>query len=79
IDQAREVLLEAAKRDPNVSRDPAPVVVLTELGGSSVNLEVRVWIDDAGHERPVFVSVLEAGKKALDRAGIEIPYPHLQL
>ena len=79
IDQAREALLAAAKQDPNVSRNPEPTVVVTELGGSSVNLEVRVWIDDASHERPVFVSVLEAAKKALDRAGIEIPYPHLQL
>jgi small conductance mechanosensitive channel len=79
IDQAREALLAAAKQDPNVSRNPEPIVVVTELGGSSVNLEVRVWIDDASHERPAFVSVLEAAKKALDRAGIEIPYPHLQL
>ncbi len=65
IDQAREALLAAAKQDPNVSRNPEPIVVVTELGGSSVNL--------------AFVSVLEAAKKALDRAGIEIPYPHLQL
>jgi small conductance mechanosensitive channel len=79
IDQAREALLAAAKEDALVLRDPEPVVLVTELGGSSVNLEVRVWIDDATHERPVFVSVLEAAKKALDRAGIEIPYPHLQL
>jgi small conductance mechanosensitive channel len=79
IDQAREALLAAAKEDALVLRDPEPLVLVTELGGSSVNLEIRVWIDDAAHERPVFVSVLEAAKKALDRAGIEIPYPHLQL
>jgi small-conductance mechanosensitive channel len=53
--------------------------VATGLGDSSVNLEVRVWVDDAAHERRVFLQVLEASKVALDEAGIEIPFPHLQL
>jgi small conductance mechanosensitive channel len=58
---------------------PEPTVVVSELDNSSVNLLVRVWIDDACDERPVFHRVMEASKVALDRAGIEIPFPHLQL
>jgi small-conductance mechanosensitive channel len=58
---------------------PAPDVVAESLGDSSVNLLVRVWIDDASEERPIFYRVMEASKAALDQAGIEIPYPHLQL
>lgn len=79
VDAARDVLLTVARQDPDVLKDPAPQVVMTELGSSSVNLEVRVWVDDARQERPVLVRVLEASKKALDAAGIEIPFPHLQL
>jgi small-conductance mechanosensitive channel len=53
--------------------------VVTSLGDSSVNMRARVWIQDASHEQPVFFRVMEASKLALDRAGIEIPYHHLQL
>ena len=79
IRQARSVLLEAARTTEGVLHTPSPDVVAMELGGSSVNLEVRVWIKDAKEEQPVFFSTLEACKLALDAAGIEIPFPHLQL
>lgn len=79
IPQAREVLLKAARSVEGVMDDPAPAVVVTELGGSSVNLEVRVWIAEVADERRVFFATLEASKLALDDAGIEIPFPHLQL
>jgi small conductance mechanosensitive channel len=79
IDEARRVLLAAAAKVDGVLDTPAPEVVATDLGASSVNLEVRVWIDDAAVERPVSYRVLEACKVALDGAGIEIPFPHLQL
>jgi len=59
--------------------DPAPDVVVMELGDSSVNLSLRVWIERATDEEPVYSAVMEAAKLALDEAGIEIPYPHLQL
>ena len=79
IRQARSVLLDAARATEGVLGTPPPDVVATELGGSSVNLEVRVWIKDAKEEQPVFYGTLEACKLALDAAGIEIPFPHLQL
>ena len=79
IPQAREVLLRAVKEIALVAEQPAPEVVVTNLGGSSVDLEVRVWIATASDEPPVFCKVMEISKLALDEAGIEIPYPHLQL
>ncbi len=79
IDRAREVLLEAAASVEGVMSDPATTVAVTELADSSVNLAVRVWIEDARQERAVLQRTLEACKKALDAAGIEIPFPHLPL
>jgi small conductance mechanosensitive channel len=79
IADARRTLLPAAAGVPGVLRAPPPEVVPVELGDSSVNLEVRVWIDDPAQERRVFAEVLEASKVALDDAGIQIPFPHLQL
>lgn len=77
--EARRVLLEAVGGLDGVLTDPAPAVVTTELGDSSVNLEVWVWVETAAHELPVFFRALEACKLALDDAGIQIPFPHLQL
>jgi small conductance mechanosensitive channel len=79
IPQAREVILKAVRDLKDVSADPAPDVVVKELGGSSVDLLVRVWITEAADEQPVFFRTMEASKLALDAAGIQIPYPHLQL
>lgn len=79
IAEARRVMLAAVRDLEGVLRDPEPSVVAAELGDSSVNLTVRVWIGSASEEIPVRFRVVEACKVALDEAGIEIPFPHLQL
>lgn len=79
IAQARAVLLEAVAGLEGDIPSPPPDVVAVKLGDSTVDLLVRVWIEHAYDERPVFFRVIEASKVALDAAGIEIPFPHLQL
>lgn len=79
IPEARRVMLEAIADDPDILDDPPADVVTTVLNSSSVDLLLRVWIDDAALEMPIFYRALEAAKLALDAAGIQIPYPHLQL
>lgn len=79
VAEARKVLLDAVSDLEDVATDPEPEVVVTELGSSNVRLEVRAWVADAGIEKPIFARALEASKAALNRAGIEIPFPHLQL
>ena len=77
--EARRVLLEAIEPMNGLCSEPPPDVVVTALGDSSVNLAVRVWIESGEYRRPIFSSILESSKVALDRAGIQIPFPHLQL
>jgi len=79
VEAARGVLLDAVQSVEGVKDQPSPAVALTELGGSSVNLEVRIWVDDAEDEKATYAAVLERCKRALDDADIEIPFPHLQL
>ena len=79
IPQARLALIEAVRDLNGVLKDPAPDVVVEALGPSSVDMKLRVWVDHASDEKPVFFSVMEASKLALDAAGIQIPYHHLQL
>ena len=79
VSQAREVLLDAVERLEGLNRQYQPEVAVTSLGDSSVNLSVRVWIDSGEHGPGIHASVLEASKTALEAAGIQIPFPHLQL
>ncbi len=79
IPTARKVLLEAMAGISRLRKEPPTDVVVEELGNSSVNLIVRVWIDDADDLQRTQFAVMEASKLALDAAGIQIPFPHLQL
>jgi small conductance mechanosensitive channel len=79
IPQARDAILAAVAGLEGVMTAPAPDVVVKELGGSGVTLLVRVWVHQAELARPVFHRTIEAAKLACDAAGIQIPFPHLQL
>jgi len=79
IARARDVLLSAINAVPGVLDTPAADVVVRSLGDSSINLQVRGWIADSSRERSTRFAMTEACKVALDEAGIEIPFPHLQL
>lgn len=75
IKEAKAVLLKVLTDNPQVLKDPAPTVNVSELADSSVNFAVRPWATTADYWS-VYFSTLENAKIALDKAGIEIPYPH---
>lgn len=75
IKQAREVLLDLIKDDKRVMKEPeVPVVWVTNLGDSSVDLQLRVHISVDDYWNFLFETT-EAAKIAFDEAGIEIPFP----
>ncbi|MFP4635153.1 MAG: mechanosensitive ion channel family protein [Nitriliruptoraceae bacterium] len=73
---AREVLLAATTDIDEVLDEPETVVLLVELGESSVDFEIRFWIDVERSILP-FVQdrVLRACKTAVEQAGMTIPWP----
>ncbi|TMM53671.1 mechanosensitive ion channel [Maribacter algarum] len=73
--KAKEVLLEVLTSNPKVLKDPAPSVNVANLGESSVDLAVRPFCKPEDYW-DVFFATVEGSKLALDKAGIEIPYPH---
>ena len=79
IDEARKIILSTIDGDQRILNDPAPQVVVTDLGDSSVNMQLRFWIQDPLYKFSLQYEYTEKCKKALDAAGIEIPFPHLQL
>jgi len=75
IKQVKEVLLEVLTSNPKVLQDPAPSVNVLELADSSVNFAVRPFAKPEDYW-DVYFATYEGCKLALDKAGIEIPYPH---
>ena len=74
IDKAREVMADVVAKDSRVLEDPAPTIAVSELADSSVNFVVRPWVK-ADDYWAVFFDITENVKKALDAAGVTIPFP----
>lgn len=80
IDEAREVVMALLDEgDPRLAPDAAHRVVTSALNDSSVDLQLMLFVSDPGDSMAVRCDYLERIRKALDRADIEIPFPHLQL
>ncbi len=75
LDKARGVIEGVLAAHPHIKSDPAPFVEVETLNDSSVDFRVRPFCDGA-HYFDVLYSVPEQVKKALDAAGVEIPFPH---
>jgi small conductance mechanosensitive channel len=78
IDRTREVLERAARSVPGRLQDRDPQVALSELGASSVDWQVRIWVG-ADDFWPVKEAATRAVKLALDEAGIGIPFPQMDV
>jgi len=75
IDETRAVLAKAAERIELMLPDTEVVALLTGLGASSLDWQLRVWAPTASYHKVVDQGT-RAVKLALDEAGIEIPFPH---
>ncbi len=74
IDKARELILAEVAKLPEVLKDPAPFVAISELADSSVNFTTRLWVNAADYWT-VFFAMNENVKKSFDANNISIPFP----
>jgi small conductance mechanosensitive channel len=74
IDKAQSVVKQVATSDPRVLEDPAPMVVVGNLGESSVDLTIRVWCQ-AGDYWPVKFDLTKTLKQRFDAEKLNIPFP----
>ena len=76
IEHARQVLLEVARDNPLCLDEPEPLIILQGFNASSIDIMFAIW-----STRENFLalrnSMQEEVKTAFDRAGIEIPFPHM--
>jgi len=78
--QVERILMEAAQKEPTVSRHDNPKVLFTAFADSSLNFELAVCIDVRHQPEKVvksnlYFAIFEEFKKA----GIEIPFPQQEI
>lgn len=78
MDQVYEVLNQVVSQEEALLPDPAPAIVLNKCADSSLDFQIRVWVKTEDYW-PVNFRLLDNGKRALDKAGISIPYPQMDV
>lgn len=80
VRKAMALCLEAAASVSRILKDPKPVCLLQNFGDSSIDLEMRFWINDPMNGRANVTSeLLLAIWDRFHENGIEIPYPQRDL
>lgn len=74
ISKAKAVLQQLVDSDSRILQEPAPQIVLSELGDSSVNFTVRAWCN-SGDFWSIYFDMQEKVKFAFDKENISIPFP----
>lgn len=78
IKRAKEVLTRLLTDDPAVLKDEEVLVFVDTLGDSSVILNLRCWTRQSDYWTAKW-RLTEETKYALDEAGINIPYPQIDV
>jgi small conductance mechanosensitive channel len=78
IRNARQIIYGVLENDERVLKEPEPVVAVSELAASSVNVNVQPWVKTEDY-LAVKSDVTEKIKLALDENGISIPYPQMDV
>lgn len=76
---AKKTIMEIIKSHPKVLEDPAPFIALAELGDSSVNLTVRIWLNKEDYW-DVFFYINENVYETFNATeGLSIPFPQMDV
>lgn len=76
--KAKEIISGILAADERVLKNPAPVVAVSELADSSVNLVVRPWVNSADYW-PTRFDLHERIKERFDEEGVGIPFPQMDI
>ena len=76
LKKAKSALMSILNDNKKVLKNPKPYVGVSDLSSSSINLVVRPYCKPADYW-DVYFDTYENIKLALDKAGVEIPFPHM--
>ncbi len=74
LKKAKQVLRDLVEEQEDVLKDPAPQIIVAELGADSVNFSVRYFAENSKFW-DLHWYMIEEGKIRLEEAGMTIPYP----
>jgi small conductance mechanosensitive channel len=74
IDEAKSTIKSVLENDNRILKEPAPQIVVSELADSSVNFNVRPWVNSSDYWG-VYFDITEKIKKKFDEQKISIPFP----
>ncbi|HKJ46377.1 MAG TPA: mechanosensitive ion channel domain-containing protein [Balneolales bacterium] len=74
IDKAINIIKEVFSQDERILDDPAPLIAVSELGDSSVNIMARPWTKSPDFFQTK-LDLTKRMKERFDEEGINIPYP----
>ena len=74
IGKAMDVLMGLMQSDERALKDPAPAVMVSNLGESSVDITMRVWAKGSDFWG-LKADLTRNAKEAIEAAGMSIPYP----
>jgi len=75
VSLVEKILLQCAADNETVLKSPASFVLFINLGDSSLNFELRVWVPDADGRITVKSQLYYAIVKSFNEANIVIPFP----
>lgn len=76
--KAQRVLKKILDEDPRVLKEPAPMVFLSDLNDSSVDITVRAWAT-SGDFWPLNFEIRQKVYEAFEQEGITIPFPQMDV
>ncbi|MDW7644750.1 MAG: mechanosensitive ion channel [Desulfuromonadales bacterium] len=79
VEKVLSILGEAARANPDVLSDPEPSPIFTGFGDSSLDFELRVWVEDVGQMLAVKSWLGQYVDKRFREEGVEIPFPQRDL
>ncbi len=80
IERAMAIMVDSAKAQPRVLREPSPMAFVMAFADSGINLEVGFWIEDpADGPQRLRSDINLAIWRGFQKEGIEIPFPQREV
>lgn len=78
LQKTKQVLARVLESEERILSLPAPTIGVLALADSSINIAVRPWVKSEEYWK-VYYDTLQAIKEELDREGIQIPFPQMDI
>jgi small-conductance mechanosensitive channel len=80
LEQAMELMLETARKQPRILADPVPEVLVHGFGENGIDLQLSIWINDpeegsSGLQSQLYIEM----RRSFRQHGISIPYPQREV